>query len=149
VISAKKYNIIDDTYNASPLAAEEAINTLTDLDDTSTNVVILGEMKDLGSLSKISHQKLGIQIASTKIKYLVTIGKVAKIIGQLAAQNHFAGKTINVRDIQEALKYIQQLPLEKPLILIKGSRHEHLERIVLGLQNKSTEISCYHCGKLK
>jgi hypothetical protein len=34
------------------------------------------------------------------------------------------------------------------LVLIKGSRHTHLERIVNFLQGKDSQINCNHCGKL-
>jgi UDP-N-acetylmuramyl pentapeptide synthase len=106
-------------------------------------------MKDLGSLSKEAHTKLGEQIARSKINYLLTIGKIASLIAQAAKKAKFKGKIVNVGNTSEALKELKELTNHKTLVLIKGSRHAHLERIVYGLLHKSTKVNCYHCGVLK
>ena len=148
-IVTKHLSIIDDTYNASPKAAIESLKTLTLLGKGKKKIAVFGEMKDLGSLSKEAHTKLGEQIARSKINYLLTIGKIAKVIGQAAKKASFKGKIIGVVNTQEALKELKKLTNHKTLVLIKGSRHAHLERIVHGLMHKSTVINCYHCGVLK
>jgi len=149
LIKGKNSYILDDTYNSSPLATKAAIETLVDIEKSSPKIAVLGEMRDLGELSKSAHAKIGEQIAKTKISNLVTIGDKARIIAVEANKKQFSGKIINVRSTKEAVIYIRKLNLENALILAKGSRHEHLERVVFGLQNISTNITCYHCGKLK
>ena len=149
LIVTKNINIIDDTYNASPKAAIEALNTLLALGKRRPKIAVFGEMKDLGSLSKSAHKLLGEKIAKTNIKYLVTYGKVADSIGKAAKGKRFLGRVINVTNAKEAIEEIKKVATNRSLILIKGSRHTHLERIVLGLLHRSTEINCYHCGKLK
>ncbi len=141
--------IIDDTYNSSPAAATESINTLLELGKGKKKVAVLGEMKDLGKLSRQSHITLGKQIAKTSINFLFTVGKTAAIISDSAKDASFKGKIINTPNTKEIIAQIKKLNLKKPLVLVKGSRHAHLERIVLGLMHKSTGIECYHCGKLK
>src|SRR4030042_2724004 len=145
-IVTKHLNVIDDTYNASPKAAQEAVNTLLDLGKRQKKIAVFGEMKDLGSLSKEAHTKLGGQIARSKINYLLTIGKIAKVIAQAAKKAQFGGEIINVSSTDEAINDLKKIVSPKTLILIKGSRHAHLERIVLGLMHTSTKITCYHCG---
>ncbi len=142
-------NLIDDTYNSSPAAAKEAIETLRDLGKGKKKVAILGEMKDLGGLSENAHKQLGQQIARTSINHLITIGKIAKTISDSAQKNQFRGKIYNVTSLNEARKVAKGLTNKKSVVLIKGSRHTHLERIVYALCHKSTSIDCYHCGKLK
>lgn len=141
--------IIDDTYNSSPAAATESINTLLELGKGKKKIAILGEMKDLGKLSRESHIALGQKIARTSINFLFTVGKTAAIISNSAKEASFKGKIINTQNTKEIITQIKKLNLKKPLVLVKGSRHAHLERIVLGLTHKSTAIECYHCGKLK
>ncbi|OGD84629.1 hypothetical protein A2165_02335 [Candidatus Curtissbacteria bacterium RBG_13_40_7] len=148
-VITKHISIIDDTYNASPKAATESVRTLVRLGKRRKKLAVFGEMKDLGNLSKQAHESLGQQIARQKINYLVTIGKVASVIGQAAKRASFKGKIINVDDTADALKALKKIVNAKSLVLIKGSRHAHLERIVHGLLHKSTEIYCYHCGNLK
>lgn len=141
-------NIIDDTYNSSPAAAIESVKTLVELGRGRKKTAILGEMKDLGTLSAHSHAELGQKIAKTSINNLITIGQIAKTVGDSAKKFNFRGKIYSAKSPKEALKLARPLAGKKTLILIKGSRHAHLERIALGLLHKSTHINCYHCGKL-
>ena len=149
LIVTKNINIIDDTYNASPKAATEAINTLLALGKRRPKIAVFGEMKDLGKSSYEAHKLLGEKIAKTNLKYLVTCGRVAETIGKAAKRKGFRGKVINVISTKEAIKEIKKVTSPKSLVLVKGSRHAHLERIVYGLLHKSTKINCHHCGDLK
>lgn len=142
-------NILDDTYNSSPKAAQESIKTLVELGKGLKKIAVLGEMKDLGDLSAISHKELGEFIAKNRIYLLLTVGKVAQTIAQAAQKAGFRGKILMVKNTKEALIALKPFSGKKSLILIKGSRHEHLERVVMGLMHKSTSLKCYHCGRLK
>lgn len=141
-------SIIDDTYNSSPQAALESIKTLVELGKGKKKIAVLGEMKDLGKLSTESHMALGKQIAKTSINFLFTVGKTAAIISDSAKKASFKGKIVNTANTKEIITQIKKLNIKRPVVLVKGSRHAHLERIVLGLMHKSTFIHCYHCGKL-
>ena len=148
LITSEKYTIINDSYNSSPIAAKEAINTLLAIAKNKKKVLVLGEMKDLGKLSKKEHIDLGLLIAKTNINYLFTIGTRANLIAKTAELAYFNGKIITSQDTNALLLKIKKIVPKKSFILVKGSRHTHLERVVLGLTNKPTNISCYHCGKL-
>ncbi len=149
IIKTPKFKILDDTYNSSPKAAKESIETLLDLGANHQKIAVLGEMKDLGSLSQSEHGNLGKFISGTNINYLITIGQAAGIIGKSAGSGNFKGEVLSFPTIHQALKKIKKVATRDSLILVKGSRHAHLERIVFALQEKSTHISCYHCGNLK
>lgn len=148
-ISTKKVNIIDDTYNSSPDAALESLATLQDLGKHKKKVAVFGEMKDLGAQAEKFHQELGQKVAKTSINYLFTIGKVANLIGKSAKKYHLKGQIVNFPNTKEAIKVLKPIFGPNTLVLIKGSRHAHLERIVYGLLHKSTTVNCYHCGVLK
>lgn len=148
-ITTKHATIIDDTYNASPIAAQKAIETLVDLGKNKKKILVLGQMKDLGEISASAHTELGAKIAKTKINYLITIGKAASDIAKAAKQAKFNGKIITVKNTKEAIAQIKRLISKNCLVLVKGSRHAHLERIVNSLLHKSTVVNCYHCGVLK
>jgi len=148
-IAKKNWNILDDTYNSSPKAVVESLKTLVELGANRKKIAVLGEMKDLGDLSISAHKLLGGKIASSKVNYLVTIGKVASQIAKAAKKASFKGKIITVLNTQQALRELKRITDKKTLILVKGSRHAHLERIILGLLDKSTGINCFHCGELK
>lgn len=149
LINRKDFSLIDDTYNASPKAMQAAIKTLLSLGIGKQKIAILGEMRDLGSISSQEHKKIGKIVAKSRINVLITVGKVASTISQEAKQSKYKGKIVEVTNTSQAVKIVKQLSKPKQLVLIKGSRHEHLERIIFALLGKPTEINCYHCGKLK
>lgn len=148
IITRKDIAILDDTYNASPKAAKEAINTLSALGRSRKKAAVLGEMKDLGSFSEIEHEKLGEIIARSRINFLITIGKAASVISSSAKKHNFRGKIVQLKSTGEIISYLKNNLPKNSLVLIKGSRHTHLERVVSGLLGKSTKITCYHCGNL-
>ena len=149
IISRKDIAILDDSYNASPKAALESLKTLSLLGRSRKKAAVLGEMKDLGQLSITEHEKLGEIIASSRINYLLTLGKTASIIAKSAKKHQFKGKIAELKSTGEIISYLKANLPKGSLVLIKGSRHTHMERIVNGLLGKSTAINCYHCGTLK
>lgn len=148
VLKTRQFTILDDTYNSSPLAVEESLKTLIALAKGKPKIAILGEMRDQGEHSSQVHAKIGKLIARTSINNLVTIGNVAKLISNSAKKNGFKGIIRNYNNTKLATREIKKSLKKNSIVLIKGSRHEHLERIVAGLQAKSTAIYCYHCGDL-
>lgn len=149
IVNTKNFSIIDDTYNSSPKAVVEAVNTFSDLGKRRQKIAVFSEMRDLGTFSSEAHKMIGEKIAKSKINYLFTVGKTASIIAKSAKRNGFGGKIISVLNTADAVDKIRKAVIKNSLIMVKGSRHAHLERIVNGLLGRSTYIRCYHCGELK
>jgi UDP-N-acetylmuramoyl-tripeptide--D-alanyl-D-alanine ligase len=68
--------IIDDTYNASPVAVEAALDVLYAA-DTPQRIAILGSMNELGEDSATLHSEIGGYCDPKKLDLVVTIGKEA------------------------------------------------------------------------
>lgn len=148
VVTIDNTYILDDTYNSSPVAAKESLQTLVELGISKKKIAVLGEMKDLGQLSEELHRELGQKISKLRINHLITIGPIASVIAK-AAEEKFKGTISEVSNTAEAIKILKNLKLSNALVLIKGSRHAHLERVVKALLGKSTHIKCNNCGNLK
>lgn len=148
VILTNKVNILDDTYNSSPKAAEESIKALASLGKGMKKIAVLGEMKDLGTLSDDEHKLLGEKIAKSSINLLIAVDSKSAIVVKAAQKAGFRGEIFKL-NVSEAKVKLKKIANSKSLILIKGSRHTHLERIVFALLNKPTGISCHYCGNLK
>ena len=58
-IIADEYTIINDTYNSNPLSAGYAVKSLKEIFPGKRKIVILSDMKELGSTSKYYHMELG------------------------------------------------------------------------------------------
>ncbi len=121
--------IIDDSYNASPIAMEEAIGTFEAL-NARRKVAVLGDMLELGNYSEAAHRTVGKRIAKIA-DVLVAVGPAARYLAEEA--NNEKRKKISVTPVPSVAEAIELVPgLLKPgdLVLIKGSRGVALDRLV-------------------
>ena len=75
--------IINDTYNSNPSSMRAAINTLSSLVPVKTDmpfkrIAVLGDMLELGVLSKKAHEDIGKEAASSGIDVLIAAGGKSK-----------------------------------------------------------------------
>lgn len=83
----KNSTLIDDTYNASPLAVKAALDTLYAI-DTVQRIAILGSMNELGASSAQAHEQIGKLCDAAKLDWVITIGSEAeKSLAPAAAGN--------------------------------------------------------------
>lgn len=73
----KESTIIDDSYNASPLAMKAALETLYSI-EAPQRIAILGSMNELGATSAVSHEAIGRMCDPDKLAWVVTIGADAQ-----------------------------------------------------------------------
>lgn len=131
IIKGKKNTvIIDDTYNASPLAVEEGISIIDSVESKGKKIAILGDMLELGKHSVEEHMRLGALVAPVFDK-LIAVGMRSKDF-LLGAKN----KKMKDKDIHwygssfEAQNDILDVVHENDLIYIKGSQGARMERVV-------------------
>jgi UDP-N-acetylmuramoyl-tripeptide--D-alanyl-D-alanine ligase len=74
---AKQSTLIDDTYNASPIAVTAALDTLYHV-DAPQKIAILGSMNELGNNSAAEHTAIGNYCDPSKIDLVITIGEPAE-----------------------------------------------------------------------
>lgn len=129
-----KSMIIDDTYNASPIAMQKAVEVLSSVETNGIKVAILGDMLEIGQYSANEHKKIGEQIAKSKIDVLVTVGIRAQSISESAISSGMDKDSVfHYKDY----KSVSELALNflKPgnIILVKGSQGARLEKVVAEL----------------
>ena len=123
--------ILDDSYNASPAAVEAAIDVLVDLDPCN-NILVLGDMLELGDYSKDAHLKVGKYAREKGVNALAVYGKYAKDVVR-----SFGGDEKQVfiaKGHSEIVDWVNKIG--KGVILVKGSHSMHMEKVVEGLINK-------------
>ena len=74
----KRIRLIDDTYNANPDSMSASLNVLENY--PPRRIAVLGDMMELGKLSRKSHENIGRLAANLNIETLITVGKLAKYI---------------------------------------------------------------------
>lgn len=123
--------VIDDTYNASPAAAEAALEALKlARKPRHRAIAALGDMLELGRLSVQEHRKLGIRCAEV-CDLLITVGFRAHDIAQGALEGGMDESTIlQFEDSQKAGEELQNLLKAGDAVLVKGSQSMRMERLV-------------------
>jgi UDP-N-acetylmuramyl pentapeptide synthase len=128
--------IIDDSYNASPVAVEEALATLKIFPHAKRRIAILGDMLELGRHSVIEHERIA-SLASDAADVIVTIGIRARAFG-------IAPKNSEIMQFDTACAAAAALPSlirEGDVVLVKGSQSIRTERIVEALLANPTDAS--------
>lgn len=121
---ANQVNVIDDTYNANPLSTRAAVDTLATF--SGQRVLVLGDMKELGSEAKQLHFTSGQYIKKAGIDRLFTFGNLtaATTEGFGDHAQHFTDRDALVAALQP---YLTQ---SNTTLLVKGSRSMHMEKVI-------------------
>lgn len=122
--------LIDDSYNASPLSMEAALETLKSL-PARRKIVVLGDMLEIGKYTIAAHERIG-KLASSIADVIITIGPRAKFIADAAMRRAGFRRTniLSFNTAEEAIQPLISLIKRGDLILIKGSHAMQLEKIV-------------------
>lgn len=123
--------IIDDSYNSSPVALEEALLTLKNLTDSGgRKIAVLGDMLELGKHSIDEHRRAG-ALAGNFVDLLVTVGERTEsfAVGALAV-GLAPQKIVRLENSRQAGEYLDPVITAGDIILIKGSQGMRMERVV-------------------
>ena len=124
--------IINDAYNASPMAMRAALEVLREYDAPGRRIVICGDMAELGDEATDLHYGLGNEIVTLcGADLLITCGRFAR---EVVAGARDAGmpeiRAVACRTPEETLPYLRQAILPGDVVLVKGSRVLAMERVV-------------------
>lgn len=125
--------LIDDTYNASPIATNQAIETLKGLKISGRKIVVLGDMLELGKFSAEEHRKVGVQVASCADMF-ISVGLRMQGARDGAIYSGMALASIfEFEDSRSVGEFLQNQIQSGDVILVKGSQGMRMERVVLEL----------------
>lgn len=130
--------LIDDSYNASPVAVTAGLETLTSLIVEGRKIVVLGDMLELGEFSVAEHQRIGEIIASSADVFVAVGVRMRTAAETVQAAKGKCRKVESVQDSEQAAKLLQDIVGEKDLVYIKGSQGIRMERTVAALLRDPT-----------
>lgn len=131
ILLENKTLIIDDTYNANPLATKESLKVLSEIGKGGRKVFVFGEMKELGEYEEKGHKEVGKEVASLGIDFVLAIGKATKHTLSEAEKNGISREhLLYFENKEKLLKKLRSLIRPKDIILVKGSRSMGMEEIV-------------------
>jgi UDP-N-acetylmuramoyl-tripeptide--D-alanyl-D-alanine ligase len=117
-----KNTLIMDAYNANPTSMMMALSNFASIKNDH-KCIILGDMLELGEVSQVEHQKIVDYIEANNFSDVFLVGPQFQ-------------KTITTQEkkkfdnVELLFNHLQTQPIEGRLILVKGSRGIHLEKIL-------------------
>ena len=122
VIETGKNRVVMDAYNANPTSMSHAIKNFRNIckDD---NLLILGDMRELGEESEQEHK--------TIIGLIKELGfKKVYLVGSEFFESSKNSEYSSFDSVEELAQYLQNHPVSGYDILVKGSNSVHLNRLI-------------------
>jgi UDP-N-acetylmuramoyl-tripeptide--D-alanyl-D-alanine ligase len=131
--------LLDDSYNASPRAMENALETAAELARRSGGrlVAVLGEMLELGALEIESHARVGETAARLGVSLLVACGSRMRTAAE-EARELGCDFVLSEADPLGAVEPVRAFVRSGDVILVKGSRGLRMERVVEALRARGS-----------
>ena len=115
--------LIEDCYNANPLAMRAALADLARRE--GRRVAVLADMMELGDEEERYHREVGAAAADAGIDLLVAVGERARWYAEAAE----GVETRHFPTVEEAVEAVPELVDGAGAVLLKGSRSMRLERV--------------------
>ncbi|MBI4433538.1 hypothetical protein HY632_02100 [Candidatus Uhrbacteria bacterium] len=142
----KRTILIDDSYNASPLAVMSALEAVGELRTQGRRIVVLGDMLELGPLTESEHVHVGERVAELHPDYFVVVGEAMRGAAARARESGMPeDRVLMFRTAPEAGRYVQDLLASGDVVLVKGSQGMRMERVVVELMAeplRKAELVC-------
>ena len=122
--------LILDCYNANPSSMQASLVNFRQepLEGCTRKILILGDMLELGELSREAHEELGRLAAESDLYCLVTYGENAKRTAVVAAAKGV--KTLHANNYREAADALLNRIEPGDALLVKASRGMALEKVL-------------------
>ncbi|NIQ01168.1 MAG: hypothetical protein GWM98_12805 [Nitrospinaceae bacterium] len=125
--------IINDAYNANPQSMRQALETLAAYQTPGRKFFVIGDMLELGEVSRDAHLRLGRAVGEGPIDYLVTVGEWAAWAAQGAREQGMAADRVwTLTQHPEAVRVLKQHARSGDCLLFKGSRGAQMEKVLQG-----------------
>ncbi len=118
--------IINDTYNANPDSLKAGIDVLAGM--KGKRLLVLGDMAELGERADAMHADVGKQARAAGIQELFTLGEHSR-----AAAEAFGNGAQHFENYEDLVGALQSKLDRETVVLVKGSRAMHMERVALAL----------------
>ncbi len=123
--------VIDDSYNASPIAVAASIRTASELATRrgAGLVLVLGDMRELENAEE-HHAEIGRVVAKSPARAFIAVGTDMVHAARTAMRSSRTIEVHRVRDADDAIEALEHAIERGDVVLIKGSRSMKMERVV-------------------
>ena len=138
--------LLDDHLRANPESTKAGLIFLKDLKTSGRKIAVLGEMGELGEWAVEKHKEIGRLAAGCGLDFLVCVGPLQKYAVESAVESGMdKDKTIWFADVFSASEKLKTILQKGDLFYLKGSLLQHVERILLLLENKPVGCRVVSC----
>jgi len=126
--------IINDAYNANPASMAAALRSARWMAGEGSCIAVLGQMAELGPVSRDEHLRIGELAVRLGIHTLVVVGEEAGMIAAGARHEGVEPQRLHsVGDVAQAVEVVRSAARPGDLVLVKASRVARLERVAHAL----------------
>ena len=124
--------LVDDSYNSSPAALKQSLETIAAATGSARKIAVLGEMLELGAHAVPLHEASGVRAAAAGVDLLITVGSdAARAMADAAVRAGMRQAAVfHVPDAGQAADLALQRTRPGDLVLVKGSRGIGLDAVV-------------------
>ena len=139
VVDSEGVTVIEDCYNANPDSMKAALAMFKDF-PCKRRFALLGDMLELGELSREAHEELGRLAAESGLYCLITYGEQAKRTAVVAAAKGV--ETLHADSYREAADALLSRVQPGDAILVKASHGMALEKVldIFYAEHKEAEV---------
>lgn len=121
--------VLDDSYNASPVAVMAALSALKNLQGNGRKIAVLGDMLDLGKMTREAHENIG-RTLHEHSDQAILVGPRMRFAYDIAVNNFGQDSIIHFEGADEARNHLLAMLKPGDTILVKGSQGIRMEKIV-------------------
>jgi UDP-N-acetylmuramoyl-tripeptide--D-alanyl-D-alanine ligase len=127
--------VLNDAYNANPESTAAALRTARWIAGQDRLIAVLGEMAELGPISRDEHDRIGALAARIGVDRLIVVGEVARPIALAAVREGMDERDVTTCDEASGAADVVRREAEAgDLVLCKGSRVAGLETVAGSLR---------------
>ena len=121
----EKNDLIIDAYNANPTSMKASLDFFIKIPSDMPKAVILGEMKELGELTVPEHLVMLMYLNEQKFDKIFLVGNVFIQLSESVSEKYQVFETV-----EDLIKELEDKPIIRHYIFLKGSRSIHLEKVI-------------------
>jgi murE/murF fusion protein len=123
----KSFTLIDESYNSNPESLSKAIENLENFKFKNSRIIcVIGDMLELGKISKSCHLKIVKTLLKTKPDIIFTVGEYSNFIYEKLPEYFLKFHFNNYKNVFDKLLSIIK---NNDIIMIKGSNSTNLHLV--------------------
>ncbi len=132
IVQRSGVTVIEDYYNANPDSMRAALDILADMEVKGRKIAVLGDMLELGAVTRRAHSDLGREAAKAGVQHLLTVGPNAAATAKAAKECGVQAEQMETN--AEAAARLKTIAKEGDVVLIKASNAMKFGEIAAALE---------------